>query len=91
MLPGEGKPFSFNIVGASFGKPPTEKCPQEGTRRGAVLFPGIMGLAFAWETGGAWISQWFWPPSLSEEAEAPGPALVCILHRNLCGCFSKKH
>lgn len=29
----------------------------EGTRGDAVSLPGILGLAFAWEAGGAWISK----------------------------------
>lgn len=48
MLPGEGKPFSFNIVGANSGAPPAEEQPQEGTRGGAVSLPGILELGFAW-------------------------------------------
>lgn len=47
MLPGEGKPFSFNIVGANSGAPPAEEQPPEGTRGGAVSLPGILGLGFA--------------------------------------------
>lgn len=41
--------------------------------------------------GRVWVgSVWFPPPCLREKAVAPGPARVCTLHRNLCGCFSKK-
>lgn len=53
MLPGEGKPFSFNIVGANSGAPPAEEQPPEGTRGGAVSLPGILGLGFAWGAVGA--------------------------------------
>lgn len=91
-LPGEGKPFSFNIVGANSGAPPAEEKPQEGTRGGAVSLPGILGLGFAWGAGeGAWIRQSGPRLPISERRQQPQGRLgVCTLHRNLCGCFSKK-
>lgn len=54
-----------------------------------MLFPGIMGLAFAWGTGGAWISPWFWPPCLREEAEAQGLLMFICCTETCVGALVK--
>lgn len=38
---------------------------------------------------GLWISQWFWPPSLREEAGAPGPTLFLCCTETCVGALVK--
>lgn len=71
------------------GHPQLRSRPQEGTRGGAVLLPGILGVGLCMGADGAWISWVLAPTPPQREGSSPRPARVCILHRNLCGCFSK--
>lgn len=82
LLPREGKPFSFNIVGGKLWWPPAEEQPQEGTRGGIVLLPGVLKLGFVWVAGRVWIS--LVPASLSQRRQQPQGQLVFVYCTETC-------
>jgi hypothetical protein len=82
--------FIQHCRGQALVHPLLRSCPRRGPE-GMLLLPGILGLAFAWEGAGVAGSVSGSRLPVSEKRQKPqGPAGVCTLHRNLCGCFSKK-
>lgn len=75
------------------GQTPVHPLLRSSARRGpeGVLCRCLGSWGWALH-GGGWGSDQLGscPAPLREKAVAPGPARVCTLHRNLCGCFSKK-
>lgn len=82
--------FTQHCRGQTLGHPLLRSSPRRGPE--GVLCCCLGSWSWALH-GGRWgLDQLGSSPTppLREKAVAPGPARVCTLHRNLCGCFSKK-
>ena len=82
--------FTQHCRGQTLGHPLLRSSPRRGPEGVLCCCLGSWGWALH---GGGWgLDQLGSSPTppLRGKAVAPGPARVCTLHRNLCGCFSKK-
>ena len=82
--------FTQHCRGQTLGHPLLRSSPRRGPE--GVLCRCLGSWGWALHGGGWGLDQLGSSPTppLREKAVAPGPARVCTLHRNLCGCFSKK-